>query len=632
MQLMRAPIACFVLLASSSIALAEPTIEAPPVHLTGETAEVKVLRVEGPWTLRVDGREVIFGAGNETVNVRVESGLHTLELHAPREAPEPAAMTEMRGISGFWALLPPLMAILLALALRQVILALFAGVWAGALVVAGFDPLQSLLRSFDHYIVSAVADEDHASILVFSLLLGGMIGLITRSGGGLGLASWVTKRATTSKSGQLATWGLGITIFFDDYANSLLVGSSMRPITDKLRVSREKLAFLVDATAAPVASVALVSSWIGVEVGYIAEQFAEQGIEADPYVAFLKTLPYRFYPWLMLFFGLLLVLTKRDFGRMYTAELRARETGKVLADGATPASEFSDSARAITSGTPRPFNAIVPVVVVVLVAIVGMYLDGRSTVLEAGDELTLRNIFGSASSLKALLWASAIGGISAFACALGSRALDLSGSIDAWMSGLKAMLTACVILVLAWSLGAICKDLHTADFVISALGDWLPPGLLAAAVFVVAAAVSFATGTSWGAMAILFPLVVPLAHDLAPGDMNVMLGAVSSILAGSVWGDHCSPISDTTIMSSMASSCDHVDHVRTQLPYALLVGVVSLICGEVATGFGIYPAWAGLIVGAVVLVIVVRVFGKPVPETSLLPAGASPTSGAEQEE
>lgn len=638
---MRAALASLILLASSAVLAqttsAQPTLDAPSVHLTGQSATVKVLRVEGSWVLRVDGREVIFGTGNQTVNVRVESGAHTLELHAPREAPEPVATSEIRGISGFWALLPPLMAILLALLLRQVILALFAGVWAGALVVAGFDPLQSLLRSFDHYIVSAVADEDHASILVFSLLLGGMIGLITRSGGGLGLAAWVTKYAKTSKSGQLSTWGLGIAIFFDDYANSLLVGSSMRPITDKLRVSREKLAFLVDATAAPVASIALVSSWIGVEVGYINEQFAEQGIDADPYVAFLQTLPYRFYPWLMLFFGLLIVLMKRDFGRMYLAEIRARETGKLLADGARPASEFSDerhegdrqpdpqpdpsyreSAKLGLGSTPRPLNAIVPVLVVVLVAIVGMYLDGRATVLETGDEPTLRAIFGNASSLKALLWASALGGIAAFACTLGSRALDLADSVDAWMGGLKAMLTACVILVLAWSLGAICKDLHTADFVISALGDWLPPGLLAAAVFVVAAAVSFATGTSWGAMAILFPLVVPLAHDLAPGDMNVMLGAISSILAGSVWGDHCSPISDTTIMSSMATSCDHVDHVRTQLPYALVVGIVSLLCGEVATGFGLYPAWVGLIVGAVALVLIVRFFGKPVPETSLV--------------
>lgn len=627
---MRAALSSLILLCASSAA-AQPTLDAPDVHLSGETAAVKVLRVEGAWVLRVDGEEVIFGAGNQTVNVRVESGSHTLQLHAPREAPEPVATHTMRGISGFWALLPPLMAILLALLLRQVILALFFGVWAGALVVAGFDPLQSLLRSFDHYIVSAVADEDHASILVFSLLLGGMIGLITRSGGGLGLAAWVTKRAKTSKSGQLATWGLGIAIFFDDYANSLLVGSSMRPITDKLRVSREKLAFLVDATAAPVASIALVSSWIGVEVGYIAEQFAEQGIEADPYVAFLQTLPYRFYPWLMLFFGLLIVWTRRDFGRMYAAESRARETGKLLADGARPASEFSDEDLGASKmgSTPRPLNAIIPVVVVVLVAIVGMYLDGRATVLDAGDEPTLRNIFGNASSLKALLWASALGGIAAFACTLGSRALGLADTVDAWMDGLKAMLTACVILVLAWSLGAICKDLHTADFVISALGDWLPPGLLAAAVFLVAAAVSFATGTSWGAMAILFPLVVPLAHGVAPGDMNVMLGAVSSILAGSVWGDHCSPISDTTIMSSMATSCDHVDHVRTQLPYALVVGVVSLICGEVATGFGLYPAWVGLIVGAVVLVVIVRFVGKPVPETTLgepmpAPSGPSP--------
>lgn len=512
---------------------------------------------------------------------------------------------------GWLSLLPPLLAIALALVLRQVLLALAAGVWLGALFVEGFDPLAATLRAVDRYAVEAAADADHASILIFSLALGGMIGVITRSGGASGIAGLVTKRAKTAPRGQLATWFLGLLVFFDDYANSLLVGSSMRPITDRLRISREKLAFLVDATAAPVSSIALVSSWIGVEVGYIGEQLAARDIDLDPYLAFLQTLPYRFYPWLMLFFGLLLVLSRRDFGAMRKAEERARKTGQVSRPGARPASDFDSSALEEAS-KPRALLAIGPVITVVAVALFGMYFDGRATVLENDGVLTLRNIFGSASSLKGLLWAAVAGGAVAIVLSLVTRALTLTDAMDAWVDGMKSMLLACIILVLAWSLGRICKEIGTAQYVIQLIGDGLAPGLLPAVVFVIAAAVSFATGTSWGTMAILFPLVVPLADHLAPGEMHILLGAISSILAGSVWGDHCSPISDTTIMSSMASSCDHVDHVRTQLPYALSVGFAALIFGELGTGLGLYPAWVGLLLGAGALTALVYVLGRRV--------------------
>ncbi|HJL04081.1 MAG TPA: Na+/H+ antiporter NhaC family protein [Polyangiaceae bacterium LLY-WYZ-15_(1-7)] len=581
-----------------------PTLEVGTVQLAGSSSEVRI-SAPGAWTLSVDGEVRERGEGEAELGLQLGSGRHQLALRAGE-----ATVNARTTIVPSWlAPLPPLLAIALALLLRQVLLALFAGVAAGAFLATGYDPLAALLRVVDHYALHALADEDHASILLFSLLLGGMIGLITRSGGGAGLAGLVTRRATDAKRGQLAAWGLGVVVFFDDYANSLLVGSSMRPITDRLRISREKLAFLVDATAAPVASVALVSSWIGVEVGYIGEQLAERGVELDPYVAFLKTLPYRFYPWLMLFFGLVLVLTRRDFGPMRAAEERARQTGKLVADGSTPASDFSD---ALPDVAPRAIHAIVPIVVVVLVAFLGMIVTGREAVLAEGGELTTRAVFGSANSLKALLWASAAGGAAALITALGTGTLRLAQGLEAWLEGMKSMLLACAILVLAWSLGAICREVHTAQVVIAAIGDGLPAGLLPAAVFVVSAAVSFATGTSWGTMAILFPLVVPLADELAPGQIPILLGAISSILAGSVWGDHCSPISDTTIMSSMASSCDHVDHVRTQLPYALLVGGVALVFGEIATGFGLYPAWVGLLLGGAALFAIVLWRGEVV--------------------
>lgn len=604
--------AVLVVASGTGAALAQaPTIELGPVELANRSVAVTLGQLPaGRWSVEVDGQERASGVtdgGTARVPLRLGAGAHRVAVVAGGARTE----AQVRAIDAWLALLPPLLAIVLALLLRQVVLALVAGVWVGAWVAGGFDLLAASLRVVDRYVVGAVADRDHASILVFSLLLGGMIGVVTRSGGGLGLAALVTRMADRSSRGQLAAWLLGVVIFFDDYANSLLVGSSMRPITDRLRVSREKLAFLVDATAAPVASLALVSSWIGVEVGYIGEQLVEQGIEADPYVTFLQTLPYRFYPWLMLFFGLLIVLSRRDFGPMLSAELRARGTGRLVAEGSSPASDFSD---ARSDAPPRPLNAVLPVLTVVLVALVGLYLDGRASVLAAGETPSLRAIFGAASSLKALLWASCFGGVVAVVSSVATRSLRLEGALEAWLDGLRSMLLACVILTLAWSLGAVCRELHTAEVVIASIGGWLQPAWISAVVFVVAALVSFATGTSWGTMAILFPLVVPLADEVAHHDMHVLLGAISSILAGSVWGDHCSPISDTTIMSSMASSCDHVDHVRTQLPYALLVGGVSLVCGELATGYGLYPAWMGLVVGAVVLAAIVLRWGREVPE------------------
>ncbi len=592
--------------------LEAPTLDAPSVLLGGFEAELKVQGATPgqPWSLEVGGTERARGVAEApafSVAIAVPSGTHQAIFVQGSER----ASAELRAVPRSLALLPPIVAIVLALLLRQVLLALFAGVLVGAFVTQGYDPVAAFTRSIDTYAIGAAADADHASILIFSLLLGGMIGVITRAGGAAGLAATVTRRATSSMRGQLAAWALGLVVFFDDYANSLLVGSSMRPITDRLRVSREKLAFLVDATSAPVASLALVSSWIGVEVGYIGDELQSADISMDPYVAFLETLPYRFYPWLMLFFVLLLVVTRRDFGPMLSAERRARETGAVLRPGARPASDFAD---ALPDVTPRIGVAAWPILTTMVVAVGGMVVTGRAAVLEDGGEPTLRAVFGSANSYHALLWASAVGGATAIVVALTSRALALGAALDAWTDGLKSMLLACVILVMAWSLGALCKELHTADVVVATVGRGLPAGLLGTVVFLVAAAVSFATGTSWGTMAILFPLVIPLAVELAPGDTPILLGAISSILAGAVFGDHCSPISDTTIMSSMASSCDHVDHVRTQLPYALLVGIVSLVVCELPTGLGLYPAWVALLLGASALVAVVWLVGRKVPD------------------
>jgi Na+/H+ antiporter NhaC len=552
-----------------------------------------------------------------TASAQSSDGDPTASIQSIVLNPIEAASTAGRGSNRDYSLpswtstLPPLLAIALALAFRRVLLALIAGVWVGAFLLTELSPFGSFARLLDTYAVGALADRGHASILMFSLLLGGMLGLITYNGGAKGLASWVRTDRGSRRRGQLTTWFLGLLIFFDDYANSLLVGSSMRPMTDRLRISREKLAFLVDATAAPVSSLALISSWIAVEVGYIEDQLLHLGIERDAYLTFIETIPYRFYPLLMLFFVAWVAVRGRDFGPMLVAERRAVHDGLPMRPGSSPASNFHDE-EVPEDVVGRPMNAVVPVLVVVVIAAVGIYVDGRAKVVASGIDPSLRNIVGEASSSAALLWASGAGCVAGLAMSLASGSLTLGGAMDAWLSGVRGMMLAALILVLAWALGDVCRDLHTAEFLIGLIGDQLAPMWIPAVVFVLAALVSFATGTSWGTMAILFPLVVPLAHQVAPGNEGILLGTISSILAGAVWGDHCSPISDTTILSSMAASCDHMDHVRTQLPYALAVGVSGLLCAEIPVAAGLYGPWMGLAISALVMIIGFELLSRPV--------------------
>ena len=585
-------------LAVTALLLASPASAAPEIDLPSialqDTPFFVGLRGNGPYEVSVDGQVVDRGvlSGQSKVPLRIST---TGETRVVVSLAGSRTSALLRVLPAWTSLIPAASAILLAIFFRHVLLALVFGVWCGAFLVHGYSPINASARLLDTNLVLAIADRDHASVLLFSLLLGGMLGLIARSGGAHGLARWATTKASNRRRGQLWTWFLGLLIFFDDYANSLLVGASMRPVTDRLRISREKLAYLVDATAAPVASLALVSSWVAVEVGYIGDQFRYLGIEKDPYLTFVETIPYRFYPILMLMLVAWVGFRDRDFGPMLTAERRAVHDGLVSRPGAQLTSDF-EAEHPSTPG--RPGLAIGPVLVFVLVATGGIYFDGRARLIDASEPLSFRTIVGSASSTAAILWASGAGCLTAMVASVSVRALSLRQSIDALIAGMRGMLLACAILVLAWALGDVCRELHTGEYLIRAVGDWIEPIWIPATAFVLAALTSFATGTAWGTMAILFPLVVPLAHQLAIGDEPILLGAISSILAGAVWGDHCSPISDTTILSSMAASCDHVDHVRTQLPYALLVGAVSLLCGELPVAAGWYGPWTGLAIGA----------------------------------
>jgi Na+/H+ antiporter NhaC len=403
---------------------------------------------------------------------------------------------------------------------------------------------------------------------------------------------------------------MGLMVFFDDYANTLVVGNTARPITDHLKISREKLAYIVDSTAAPVVCLALVTTWIGYQVSLIDQ--AMQGIDGlagtTAYSLFLNSIPYSFYPILAIVFVLAVAVTGRDFGPMYKAELRARR-GTVESERETelPAVD-GDTLEAKADVPMRPVNAFLPIIVLVISLLVSMYVTGEGE--------SLRDIVGSSDPYMAMLWASTLAVLVAAGLSIGQRILSTHETVDAWYGGARATLFGMIVLVLAWSMSDVTAALNAKEYLILILGDTLPLELVPAVVFVLAAITAFSTGTSWGTMGILLPLVLPLAWAVMTvggvadaSGMHIMNSSIACVLAGSVWGDHCSPISDTTVLSSIASGCDHIEHVRTQMPYALVVGTVAVAVGTIPGGYGMSP-WISIIAGAAILIGALRYFGR----------------------
>lgn len=537
---------------------------------------------------------------------------------------------------GWFSLTPPLLAIALALFFREVITALLAGVWLGALAISGYNPLSALWRTIDTYVVPTLGDVEggHTQIVVFSLLLGGLVGVVARNGGTQGIVDAVSPFASTGRRGKIATWLAGLAIFFDDYANTLIVGNTMRSITDRLKISREKLAYIVDSTAAPVAAIVPISTWVGYEISLIGDgmRIAAQQPGTDPellqileslspFAVFISTIPYLFYPLLALALVFLTSVMGRDFGPMAIAEQRASLGQGLYRPDAKLAVDTTDSHLRPADGiVPRWYNAALPIIAVIVVVLGGLYTTGRAST-EAGA--SLMDVFGAADTFATLLWGSMAGCITAFLLSVGQGILTIQQSLDAWVGGMKAMFMAMIILTLAWSLGQVTSDLGTAQYLAQLLGGALPLEVIPVSVFLIAALMAFATGTSWATMAILIPLVIPLSVTLGggvgfgiSGEYSVTLGAISSVLAGAIFGDHCSPISDTTVLSSTAAACDHLDHVKTQLPYALLVAILGMVLGDLGTALGL-SVWVALLLGVAILWLLLKLIGTPIQDTSV---------------
>lgn len=530
---------------------------------------------------------------------------------------------------GLLTILPPLVAIALAFITKNVVISLFLGTLSGCflLQISGNNIIYAIVNSFLDFVqraLNSLADPWNAGIVLQVMVIGGVISLVSKMGGAKAIAEALAKRAKTPRSAQLITWLLGILVFFDDYANSLIVGPIMKPVADKMKISREKLSFIIDATAAPIAGIMIISTWIGLEVGLIKDGFESIGQSADAFGVFLNTIPYRFYNILILVFVVATSYFLRDFGPMRKAEIKARkgqisETNKEIALDKAAEDEMAPKEGVKLS----IWNAIIPIGALMISALISFYYSGYTSIMGGEDAAlqaimtnspmsftAIREAFSASDASVALFQSALFASIVAIAMGVGKKIFTFSEAVDVWVDGMKGLIITGVILILAWSLSSVIKELGTAAFLVQMLSNSVPKFLLPSIIFILGAVISFATGTAYGTMGILMPLAIPLSYSISP-DFGYVVISTSAVLTGAIFGDHCSPISDTTIMSSMGAGCHHIDHVKTQMPYALTVAAITVICGYIPAGLGI-SVWIVLPIAAIVTCGVVYFVGKPV--------------------
>ena len=525
---------------------------------------------------------------------------------------------------GIFTLIPPIVAILLAFITKNVVISLFIGVLSGGFILnlTGFNVFGALTQAFLDFInraLNSLSDPWNAGIVMQVLVIGGVINLVAKMGGAKAIAEALAKKAKTAKSAQLITWFLGICVFFDDYANSLIVGPIMRPVED------ERLAFIIDATAAPIAGLAIISTWIGLEVSLISEGFESIGVEASGFGVFLQTIPYRFYNILILAFIVITIITLREFGPMRKAEISARKLKDLTNEEIAVTSSHMDELEPKEGVKLSIWNAIVPIGALIISAIVAFYYSGYSSIM-AGDDIAIKaivtnsplsfkailEVFAASDASIALLQSAIFSTVVAIVMAVWKKIFTISEAIEVWIDGMKGLIITGVILILAWSLGSVIKELGAAEYLVEALNGAIPAFLLPSLIFILGAIISFSTGSAYGTMSILMPLAIPLAYKINP-EMSFVIVSTSAVLTGAIFGDHCSPISDTTILSSMGAGCSHIDHVKTQMWYALFVAAITILFGYIPAGFGL-PIYIVLPMSCVALFIGVMIFGKKVEE------------------
>ena len=472
---------------------------------------------------------------------------------------------EIKAYASVWSLLPPVIAIVLALITKEVYSSLFIGILAGGVIYSSFNFETTIVHVFKDGFIDTVADSYNIGIIIFLVLLGALVAMMNKTGGSAAFGRWTAKHIKTRTGAQLATIALGVLIFVDDYFNCLTVGSVMRPVTDKKNISREKLSYLIDATAAPVCIIAPISSWAAAVAGFAKGAGADSGMSL-----FIQAIPYNFYAILTIIMMIFLAISKFDYGPMKKFE-DAAIAGKALEEK-NPS--HSDEIKANDKG--KVADLVVPVIFLIIACVIGMIYSGGFFTADSGYYHDFIGSFSQSDASVGLVFGSFITIIFAVIYFVCRRVISFKDCMEAIPEGFKAMVPAILILCCAWTLKTMTDSLGAKIF-ISQIIEGSASGLqhfLPAIIFLIAVGLSFATGTSWGTFGILIPIVLSV---FSGSDGPITIIAISACMAGAVCGDHCSPISDTTIMASAGAECNHVNHVSTQLPYALTVAGVSFV-------------------------------------------------------
>ena len=490
----------------------------------------------------------------------------------------------------FWSLVPPLVAIALALITKEVYSSLFIGILVGALFYSGFTFEGTVMHILDGGLIAVLSDTYNVGILIFLVVLGAMVALMNRAGGSAAFGAWASKHIKSRVGAQLATIALGVLIFIDDYFNCLTVGSVMRPVTDKHNISRAKLSYLIDATAAPICIIAPVSSWAAAVSSYVEDG---KGLEV-----FIKAIPYNFYALLTIVMMIVLVVMKKDYGPMKKHEMNALN-GDIFTTEDRPYAN-AEASEVNTKG--KVIDLVLPILVLIICCVIGMIYTGGF--FSGADFVTA---FSNCDASVGLALGSIFGLVITIILYLIRRVLKFKDCMDCIPDGFKAMVPAILILTFAWSLKAMTDSLGATVFVDATVKSFADNfmSFLPAIIFVIGCVIAFATGTSWGTFGILIPIVTAVFGEANP---ELTIIGISACMAGAVCGDHCSPISDTTIMASAGAQCNHVNHVSTQLPYAMTVAIISFVTYIVA-GFT-KSAWISLPVGAVLLIATLLILGR----------------------
>jgi tetracycline resistance efflux pump len=460
-------------------------------------------------------------------------------------------------MNSWLSILPPVSAIILALITRQVYLSLFFGIWLGWTILSDWNPLLGLINSIEA-ITNVFKESSNTKVIIFSALIGALIALTQRSGGVQGFVNLILNRGfiKSRKMAQIFAWAIGMSIFVESSITCLVTGAVSRPIFDKLKISREKLAYICDSTSAPICIMIPLNAWGAYVLGLLSQVEVKNGISI-----FLASIPLNFYAIFAIALVVFIALTGIDYGPMKKAELRAIREGKVIADGAMPlVSEEVISIQPKDGVKPNALNMIIPILTMIFMMLVGLYITGNGN-LTSGS--------GSTAVLWAVLTSIFVAGI----LYKFQKILTIRETIELTLKGMGGLIPLAVLMTFAFAIGSVCKELKTGEYVAQIASKFLTPSLLPSVVFLTSCVISLSTGTSWGTFAIMVPIAIPSAIIM---NSNLPL-VLASVLSGGVFGDHSSPISDTTIVSSMASACDHIDHVKTQLPYALTAASLALV-------------------------------------------------------